>query len=148
LRSFADCDPIVFRDTLLATYEGTLDCPELNGLRTPDEVMAGYLADTTDPRRWWLALDADGASVGVLLLADGAGPESWDVAYVGVVPGARGRGVGRALVLHAVAEAKAANRRKLGLAVDARNAPAIRLYTALGFKPCGCREVFLSAWPG
>jgi ribosomal protein S18 acetylase RimI-like enzyme len=137
----------VFRDTLLATYEGSFDCPEFNDARSPDQVMAGYLADAPEPRRWWLAR-ADDRPAGVLLLADGAGHESCEVAFVGVVPALRGMGIGHVLMCHAIDEAKAANRRKLGVFVDARNTPAVRLYTSLGFKPCGCREVFLSLWPG
>ena len=31
-----------FRSALLATHEGTRDCPELNGGRTPDELLAGF----------------------------------------------------------------------------------------------------------
>jgi ribosomal protein S18 acetylase RimI-like enzyme len=147
LLPYADCDATEFRDTLLATYEGSLDCPEFNDARTPDQVMAGYYADTPEPRRWWLAVHAD-RPAGVLLLADGADPESCEVALVGVVPALRGGGIGRALMCHAIGEAKAANRRKLGVFVDSRNTPAVRLYTSLGFKPCGCREVFLSLWPG
>src|SRR5262249_53153200 len=32
-------DPGLFHETLLRTYDGTLDCPELNGVRTLDEVL-------------------------------------------------------------------------------------------------------------
>src|SRR5262249_42307833 len=56
LHQFAVADRRLFTSTLQRTYAGTLDCPELEGVRTIDEVMAGYQAQAGhDPRRWWLA---------------------------------------------------------------------------------------------
>jgi hypothetical protein len=64
----------VFHETLMRTYEGPGDCPELCGLRTADEVVAGYRAQGQfDPGNWWLA-GAGGAPVGVGVQADGRGP--------------------------------------------------------------------------
>lgn len=51
------------------------------------------------------------------------------IASLGVLPGAFRRGIGRALVLHAVGHAGEA----LRVATGAANLPAIRLYEALGF---------------
>jgi ribosomal-protein-alanine N-acetyltransferase len=75
-------------------------------------------------------------------------PESgdWEVAYVGVVPEARRRGVGRELMLHALVEARAAGVARLTLSVDARNQPAWALYRGLGFDPYDRRAVFLAVW--
>ena len=56
-----------FTDVLGRTYEGTLDCPELNGRRTIDEIIAGHQAEGKfDPARWWLAF-LDAQPVGVML---------------------------------------------------------------------------------
>jgi len=134
-----------FQRALLRTYEGTLDCPEVNGVRTVEEVVVGHRAQGVyDPARWLLA-QQDGAPVGVLLLTAADGGD-WEVAYVGVVPAARGRGVGRELMLKALVEARQGGARRLVLSVDGRNRPAGELYRGLGFTPDEWREVFLAVW--
>ena len=128
-------DPSVFHRTLLRTYEGTLDCPELNGARGVEDVIAGHRGHGRfDPGLWFLAL-ADGEPIGVLLLTESAESGDWETSYVGVVPEARRRGFGRELMLKALAEARAAGAASLTLSVDARNRPAWELYRGLGFEP-------------
>jgi ribosomal protein S18 acetylase RimI-like enzyme len=132
--------------TLLRTYAGSLDCPEVMGARTPEEVIEGHRAQGKfDPARWLVAC-ADGEPVGVLLMAEMPDTESWDVAYVGVVPEARRRGLGRELMGHALRAAHAGETSQLTLSVDARNRPAWQLYTELGFEPYDRREVYLAVW--
>jgi ribosomal protein S18 acetylase RimI-like enzyme len=145
-RSYQDGDPDLFHRTLLETYENTLDCPEVNGVRELVEILEGHRAQGTyDPRRWWLALDGD-RPVGVLLLSAVPEWEAWDVAYVGVVPGARGRGWGRELMHRALRAAHASDATHLTLSVDTRNRPAWKLYLDLGFEAYECREVYLAIW--
>jgi ribosomal protein S18 acetylase RimI-like enzyme len=142
-QTFGSCDPAVFRQTLLRTYEGTLDCPELNGVRTVEEILAGHQAQGLyRPDRWWLAFD-EKQPIGVLLTTEVFGGQGWDLSYVGVVPERRGRGWGRRLVQLALAEARAAGAPALVVAVDARNLPAWKLYTGLDFEPGEEREVYL-----
>ena len=71
---------------------------------------------------------------------------AWDLSYVGVVPEARGRGVGRELVRKALFEAKVAEAPGMILSVDSRNRPARYLYESLGFEPYEEREVYLAVW--
>jgi ribosomal protein S18 acetylase RimI-like enzyme len=138
-----DQAPSLFQDTLTHTYEGTLDCPELNGVRDVAEIIDGHKAQGSwHPERWWLALEA-GRPAGVVLLADVPEWRGWDVSYLGVVPAARGRGLGRQLTAKAVREARAAGAAQLTLAVDARNHPARRLYAGCGFESFERREVYL-----
>ncbi len=133
----------VFHDTLMRTYEGTLDCPELNGRRTVAEIIAGHEQQGhVRPGLWWLA-SADERPVGVALLTDTPGVESWELSYVGVVPEARRRGIGHALSLWALQEAKRAGVPQLKVSVDARNQPARQLYVKMGFVPHDQREVLL-----
>jgi ribosomal protein S18 acetylase RimI-like enzyme len=146
LRAFDESDPLPLQQTLLRTYEGTLDCPELGGLRSGEEVLAGHRAQGVyDPDRWWLALD-EGRPVGVLLMT--ALPETgeWDVAYMGVVPEARRRGFGREILLKALTEARAADVERVVLSVDVRNRPAWELYRSVGFEPYERRTVYLAVW--
>ncbi|HET6573739.1 MAG TPA: GNAT family N-acetyltransferase [Fimbriiglobus sp.] len=139
---FTPADGPAFADTLFATYDGTLDCPELNGTRTPDEVLAGYRAAAADPPDWWLASDGPGPA-GVVLLAPGPRPGVVELSYLGLVPSARGRGLGRELVRHALARAAASAAEWLTLSADVRNEPALRVYRAHGFREYDLQDVFL-----
>jgi ribosomal protein S18 acetylase RimI-like enzyme len=138
--------PAEFQRTLLRTYEGTEDCPEISGVRTIEEIIEGHRSQGKhDPGRWWLALAA-GRPVGVLLLSEVPEWAAWDVAYVGVVPEARRRGYGRELMHVALAEARADGVARLTLSVDARNRSARQLYTELDFETYDRREVLLAIW--
>lgn len=147
-QTYESADRDLFHRTLLRTYEATLDCPELNGVRGVEEVLAGHRAQGEhDPERWWLALDG-GAPAGVLLTAVLPESGAWEVAYVGVVPEGRRRGVGRLLTVKALREARAAGAPFAALSVDGRNRPAWGLYEALGFEPFDRREAYLAVWKG
>jgi ribosomal protein S18 acetylase RimI-like enzyme len=138
--------PAEFHATLERTYAGSLDCPEVNGVRTIDEVIAGHKAQGAfDPNRWWLARHK-GAPVAVLLLAEMPESADWELAYTGVVPEARRRGFGRAVLRHALAEARRGGAGRLTLSVDARNQPAWDLYRWAGFEAFERRSVLLAVW--
>ncbi len=135
-----------FRQTVTRTYEDSKDVPEINGIRTIDEILASHGAQGRfDPNRWWLVQHVD-RPVGVLLLND-LGDEGWDVTYTGVVAEARRRGFGRRILRHALAEAALGRARQLTLAVDERNIPAWNLYEEAGFVSYDHRDVYLSLWP-
>jgi ribosomal protein S18 acetylase RimI-like enzyme len=145
-RAYDDGSPDLFHQTLLRTYEETLDCPEVNGVRTIDEIITGHRAQGLhDPGRWWLALDR-GRPVGVLLMTEMPECEGWDLAYVGVVPEMRHRGFGRELVRKALVAAHQGDATQLTLSVDERNRPAWDLYTRLDFQPYERRAVYLAIW--
>jgi mycothiol synthase len=145
-RAYPTVPPNVFEQTLGRTYVGTLDCPEVNDVRTLEEVMAGHRASPLhDPERWWLAFDGE-TPVGVLLATASAETRGWDLAYVGVVPEARGQGFGGQLVRKMLLEARAAGAECVTLSVDSRNRPAWKLYVALGFEADDRREVYLAVW--
>lgn len=146
-QAFADCDRAVFGNALERSYAGTLDCPEINGVRTIDEVIAGHQAGGFDPGRWWLAWRGD-RPAGVLLVNDEDEWGGWDIAYIGVVPEARRQGIGRTLLIKALLEAKTIETPLVSLAVDARNLPARSLYHQVGFEEFEQREVFLAIWSG
>jgi len=135
-----------FHETLLRTYIDSQDCPEVTGVRTIDEIIEGHRAQGKfDPERWWLALEGP-RPVGVLLLTDTPELNSWDVSYVGVVPEARGRGLGTELLCKALLETRIGGATQLTLSVDARNQPALALYRRLGFEMSEEREVYLAIW--
>jgi ribosomal protein S18 acetylase RimI-like enzyme len=143
LETYAECDRDDFHQTLLRSYEGTRDCPEVNGIRTIEEVIAGHKNQGThDPELWWLAR-VRGTPAGVLLLTEMVEWRGWDLIYLGVVPEQRRRGVGRELTEHALRAGRAAGQRQLTLSVDVRNEPAWKLYHSLGFEAYERRTVFL-----
>jgi hypothetical protein len=111
-----------------------------------EDVIAGHRGQGRfDPGRWLLARTG-GEPIGVLLQTASADSGEWETSYVGVVPEARRRGFGRALMLRALSEARAAGAETLTLSVDARNQPAAELYHDLGFERFDRREVFLAVW--
>ena len=126
-----------------ATYEETLDCPGLNGLRTIEDTLAGYRATGDFSPQRWMIVQSRGEDVGCLLLADHPTEENWELVYMGLKPGVRGRGWGRHVVRHAQWLTRQVGRPRLVLAVDAANHPAVAMYTAEGFRAWGRRRVYL-----
>jgi len=143
LESYVECDRDTFHQTLLRSYAGTRDFPELDGRRSLEEVLQSLRAPGFNAQHWWLAR-AESAPVGVLVTAQG--DETWELLYTGVVPEARRRGYGKELVGKAIFESEAAEAAALLLSVDGRNEFALRLYRRMNFAIFGSREVFLILW--
>jgi ribosomal protein S18 acetylase RimI-like enzyme len=133
-----------FRATLEASCVGSLDMPELERARSLDDVLATHVATGRfDPSRWLVGRVADEAeAAAILLLSEPPERDAWEIAYLGLTPAARGRGLGRAALAHAVELARPHTSR-LDLAVDVRNLPAARLYRATGFVTYDYRTVHL-----
>ena len=129
-----------FMPTWLASHVGTLDCPELNGVRTAEDVIAGHHG-LRSGAAWFLAR-FQGEPVGVLNLLRGeAGIVELD--YLGLRPESRGKGLGRELLRRALQQAQAWNGEWIRLSVDVRNGPALQLYEEAGFQPLDELAVFL-----
>jgi mycothiol synthase len=137
-----------FARVIAATYEGSLDCPGLTGLRDIEDIIASHRATGEHDPTWWFLATVDGEGVGVLLLAGVPLRSALEVAYMGVAPAHRGRGLGRVLLRQALAVARSAGVGCLTLAVDAGNAPALRLYERFGFEPVASREAWIYAVRG
>jgi ribosomal protein S18 acetylase RimI-like enzyme len=133
----------LFQQTLARTYQDTLDFPELNGVRSVSEIMAGHRRQGVyHPDLWFLVREGD-EPVGALLLMEMSDWDEWELSYVGVVPEARGRGIGETLVGEAIRCAATQGARQLTVAVDARNTPALSLYDKMGFKELETHHVHL-----
>ena len=74
-----------------------------------------------------------GRDVGIVLLAEHPDRDVWEVAYLGVVPEARGRGFGRTILTCGIDLVRNTGRATMEIAVDVANIPALRLYETLGF---------------
>ncbi len=130
---YDDQQHAAFRDLIAASYEGSLDCSALAGRRDIDDVIAGHkAAGEFAPRNWWLLTDAQDL-LGCILLARLPQRATMELVYLGVHPEHRGRGIGQALLQRGIETARRHRCDTLTLAVDGKNAPALRLYEAVGF---------------
>ncbi len=125
------------------TYVGTLDCPQLDGLRQTADVIAGYQAvGEFQPELWLIARDR-AEDVGCLLMNLHPDVRHAEIVYIALIPEVRGRGWGRELIKVAIEIARRADAERIVLAVDAANQPAIRIYEALGFFEFDRRAVWV-----
>jgi ribosomal protein S18 acetylase RimI-like enzyme len=132
-----------FRRVLLATHEGSFDCPELTGARTPEEVLAGF--DAPAPGGG-LSLYRDGGEpVGVVICTEST-EEMVELTYIGVVPAHRGRGIASRMLVENLWGACYGGYTSVVLSVDTRNTPAMKLYARHGFVEYDRREVWLATW--
>jgi ribosomal protein S18 acetylase RimI-like enzyme len=132
-----------FASIIESTYHNTLDCDNLDQIRTTADTITGYQMTGQHRPEWWLIAQHQGADVGCLIMADHEADDQCEVVYMGIVPEARGRGFGRQLVEHALWLAACQDRQRLVLAVDRRNWPARNIYTASGFQAWATRSILL-----
>jgi GNAT superfamily N-acetyltransferase len=125
------------------TYEGSRDCPELNGICRTGDVVAGYQKlGKFRPEHWYFVqyLKED---IGCLLLNDQPQGDHLELVYMGLVPSARGRGWSHPIVKQAFWTARCASRHHVLVSVDARNTPALQAYRRAGFSPCDRKKIYL-----
>ncbi len=128
-----------FATAILASYENSLDCPAMNGVRTIEDIIAGHkAAGEFDPANWLLVRKNE-APAGVLLLARVPGSDALDLVYIGLAAGARGCGVGGELMKVALSRAADLSCKRLTTAVDLRNRPAMQMYFRAGMQRVGSR---------
>jgi mycothiol synthase len=133
----------LFKQTIAASYEQSLDCPSLNGLREMEDVICGHkAAGEFDPQLWRLLyrIGDDGVTpvpLGVLLLSPIPLADAIELVYLGLTPQARGKKLGDLMVKQALATVLERKLSRLTLAVDAQNAPALRLYYRNGLTRVG-----------
>jgi mycothiol synthase len=132
-----------FADAIQRSYEGSLDCPSLNGRRDIEDVIAGHKSTGVfDPSLWHLLREGSEPR-GVLILSPSQYADALELVYLGLTPPARGRGLGdlmMQLAMHTVAQQQ---RSDLTLAVDSHNQPAMNLYFRHGLKRIGSRLAML-----
>ena len=145
---YADEAAPLFRRALELSYVESLDCPELAGLRQTDEVLAGHRATGVfEPALWWVACRG-GAPVGIGLLNRIGADAGLEIVYLGVAKAARGTGVADALLARIAAAARERSVRRVTLAVDHRNVPALRMYRRWGFAKDAELEAWIATIPG
>ena len=126
----------LFAEAIADSYEGTLDCPGLLGLRDMDDIITGHMATGRfNPKHWTVWSSAKtGKAAALLMLAESGNGIGFELVYIGVGPHARGQGLSKAIMHHGLDTTARDGRGDLFLAVDCRNEPALRLYRGLGFR--------------
>lgn len=100
-----------------------------------DPWTEGMVAEELQVRgRHYIGAEVRGDLIGYAGIA--LGPDA-DIMTIGVLPDARGRGVGRLLLRDLLDAARRAGTRRVFLEVRASNDAAISLYTSHGFAPIG-----------
>lgn len=132
-------DPKAWDSTLVAalnrTYLDTLDCPDLCGMRTTEDILASHRATGVfDPALWWV-IRLHGEPHGCLLLTRCPEQRTLELVYLGVSPDLRGRGLSRGVLAMGIQAARpSCVGWTVACAVDLRNAPALKVYSRLGFR--------------
>ncbi len=145
--SHADDTPERLGELLVRTYEGSLDCPQLNGIRDSSDVLDGYRQQGTfDPERWFIVAN-QGEDIGTLILTVHSDSGNWELVYMGLVPEQRGNGFGREVLDYAMWKAGEGGAERLVLAVDQDNQPALENYERAGFVAWDRRTVYARLRP-
>ena len=129
----------LFEQAIINSYENSLDCPALNGVRSMKDIIDGHKAcGEFNPDHWMLLCEKTESTpqvLGILLLTSSGTPSDvMELVYLGLAPAARGRKLGDLCMQQALATATASHHKLLSLAVDAKNIPALRLYYRAGMK--------------
>ena len=123
----------LFRQAIAESYQETLDCPSLSGMRDVEDVIAGHKAvGPFDPQLWSVVI-REGEAQGCLLLAEIPARRGLELVYLGLAPKSRGQGLGRILMQRVLGIASRRHFEVATLAVDAANTPAARLYRRCGY---------------
>jgi len=133
----------LFSQVVQGTYEGSLDCVALNGIRDIEDVLASHRGTGKFDSGLWQMAMVENEPAGVILLS--ALPErmACEVAYMGVLPSWRGKGVGKTLLSRGIDLARERSLGTLTLSVDENNTPALGLYRLWGFQESLQRDIWV-----
>jgi mycothiol synthase len=153
---------------LESTYVDSCDCPAINGRRSLASTVAGYLDTGTYWEQGWVILrelnplthpklpkpthdpgevDFEQRDLGGFVMADHPASDFVEMIYFGISPLARGRGLGLQILQEASRRAQQLRRTRIITAVDRRNLPALRVYSAAHYTVLEERTVFARFFP-
>jgi mycothiol synthase len=136
---YSESTHALFAQAIQKTYIESLDCPLLSGLRDIEDVIVGHQATGHFEPHFWQVLAEGTRPLGVVLLSRIPKSDAMELVYLGLAPEARRRGVGIVLMQQAMQMINGDQRRRLSLAVDSRNNPALRLYYRFGMQQVATR---------
>jgi len=132
-----------FRSLVAQTYEESLDCPEVDGMREIEDVLDGYYATSGRSTYNWYTLQNGDEAIGVIITAHHAEPQQLELIYFGLLPRFRRLGLGSEIIRFVLQLAQFLGCRSTITGVDQRNAPATTLYRRFGFVQSNVKELFL-----
>jgi RimJ/RimL family protein N-acetyltransferase len=145
-RPVSDVGEKAFVEAIAATYQGTRDSWLLATIEERG-LLGAAQADFLDYRRlehvseWWeLAYTEDGALAGAIIGA--RTPRQAVVAYVGVVPEQRGRGLAARLVRRATEQLLASGAEEIGGDCDRDNIAMVKAFERAGFAQVARRRTY------
>lgn len=120
-----------FAQVFYGTLEGSLDATEVPVCRDGARLMRSFEERGAHDAEDFALLEIEGRPAGIaLFVTDGA---TLEIAYLGVLPERRGRGLGTLLAARALERAAAHKARTIIVTVDSANAPALAIYRRTGF---------------
>jgi ribosomal protein S18 acetylase RimI-like enzyme len=132
-----------FLATLELCFSNSHDMPELRGAQSARDLVETQLASDPTLSAVNLLGSFGTAPAAVIMLSEDSDRALVEIRYLGLVPGLRGRGMGREVLGQAL-EVSLARQALVEVAVDSRNERARRLYRRGGFYEIWRREVYLS----
>ena len=132
---------VASRDTYLAERIASGENAAAAALAVDEMSRAMFPGDQPGAGHFLYTVEADGEAAGSLWLgrASDERPGEWWVWDVLIEPSHRGRGIGRAAMLLAEAEARSNGAAHLGLSVFGHNTIARHLYESLGYRAVSIR---------
>lgn len=119
---------------LEATYIGSLDCPKIHGIRPIQTIIEGHRGEDPTISQVWCVAELEGEQIGVILLNANPNQCAVELAYFGLLPNWRGKGLGDPCMQYIANQTELLGFSTVTLAVDAENYPAQKLYKKWNFR--------------
>lgn len=120
--------------TLEKTFIGSLDCRAIRGKRNIEDIIASHKGVEQNDLSLWFTILSDNEPAGVLFINHLQNENILEIAYLGITPEMRNKGIAIDAMSHAVNQAVKRGCNKIILAVDDTNIPAISLYKKVKFR--------------
>ena len=136
-----------FHNLFSTIQRGSDDCRGIRGQRSTEDAFAMFATAGRYRPQDWLMLAYDSRDAALLLMNEAADAAVFEIAYVGVVPELRGRGIGRGLLAKAIRRGASREFPRIMTAVDIANTAASRLYERAGFIEASRHQIFIKHLP-
>ena len=124
----------ILKATLQQTFLGSLDCPKIHGKRSIEDILKSHQGFESNDLSLWFIILFKNEPAGVLLLNPSKDEQYLELAYLGITPEMRRKGLAKEAMHYAINLATKRGCNKIVLAVDNTNIPAITLYKKINFQ--------------